>query len=143
LAILNSLCSAGFDCDGFIKFTRNNMKYWRLFLMILVIVSGLIAAPPVGEITISQPEDRWFAMDKLKHFSTSFYLTTTLFYGQNRIFDVKSDQANLNAAGLTISLGVLKEIRDLKQKENYFSWRDLVVDILGVGAAIFFINGIK
>ncbi|HPC35946.1 MAG TPA: DUF2279 domain-containing protein [Candidatus Marinimicrobia bacterium] len=111
--------------------------------MILVIVSGLTAAPPVGEITKSQPEDRWFAMDKLKHFSTSFYLTTTLFYGQNRIFDVKSDKANRNAAGLTISLGVLKEIRDLNQKENYFSWRDLVVDILGVGAAIFFINGIK
>ena len=119
------------------------MKNWWLLLLIFAIGGRLLAVPPVGEIIKSKPDDEWFAMDKLKHFSTSFYLTTTLFYSQNRIFDLKTDQANRNAAGLTISLGLLKEIRDLKQKENYFSWRDLVADILGAGAAILFINGIE
>ncbi len=119
------------------------MKNWWLLLLIFAIGGRLLAVPPVGEIIKSKPDDKWFAMDKLKHFSTSFYMSTSLFYTQNRVFDLKADRANRNAAGLTISLGLLKEIGDLKQKENYFSWRDLAADILGAGAAILFINGIE
>jgi len=119
------------------------MRIARTFFLMFLLWAGLSAAEPDEKITLSKPVDKWLAMDKLKHFSTSFYLTTTVFYGQNRIFDIQTDKSNLKAVGLTISFGVLKELRDSRQKNNYFSWRDLVADILGTSAAVLVLNRIE
>lgn len=119
------------------------MKITRALFLNLLICAGLSAATPLGNIFKPKPDDKWLAMDKLKHFSTSFYMTTTACYGQNHVFDVPSDKAHVKAAGLTISLGVLKEIRDSRQKNNFFSWRDLVADILGTSAAVLVLNRIE
>jgi len=118
------------------------VRIWRTIFLVILLSGGLLAAPG-GNFFKPKPGDRWLAMDKLKHFSTSFYMTTTAFYGQNRIFNVSTEKAHVKAVGLTISLGMLKEIRDSRQKNNCFSWRDLAADILGSGAAILLLSRIE
>ena len=46
-------------------------------------------------------KDSWLALDKLKHFTTAMYLTTTSFYVQSRIFDL--DRSRANSITLTVS----------------------------------------
>jgi uncharacterized protein YfiM (DUF2279 family) len=119
------------------------MKGLRILVVILALMTGLSAQSPLAPVGPPKPADKWLALDKLKHFSTSFYLTTTAFYGQNRILDEKSGTAHFKSATLTISLGILKEIRDSRQKGNIFSWRDLAADALGAGAALLLLGRIE
>ena len=75
--------------------------------------------------------DYWFSRDKTHHFLTSAFLTTAGFY----FFREQSRWSNLNsqqgAVCFSLSLGLIKEIRDGRKKTNDFSWKDLTVDILG------------
>jgi len=118
------------------------MKNWQSLLAILLILIGFSVGARAENINNPKDDDKWLAPDKLKHFSTSLFMTTTLFYGQSRIFNVQAERANQKAVGLTISLGVLKEWRDSRQPENYFSWRDLAIDILGVSTAVLILSKI-
>ena len=82
--------------------------------------------------------DSWFSRDKAHHFLTSAFLTTAGYYycrEQNHFSNFKSQQG---AVCFSLSLGLIKEIRDGMKKNNAFSWKDLVADILGtaVGLAI-------
>ncbi|MFH1213000.1 MAG: DUF2279 domain-containing protein [Candidatus Neomarinimicrobiota bacterium] len=118
------------------------MKIWRPLILILLICTGLSAVAPVN-VFDRKTSDKWFAMDKLKHFSTSLYMTTTMFYTQRRIIEMRQKNAALNSIGITISLGILKEVRDGSRKNNYFSWRDLTADVLGAGVAMLILNRIE
>ncbi|MDD5230992.1 MAG: DUF2279 domain-containing protein [Candidatus Marinimicrobia bacterium] len=118
------------------------MKNCRMMLVLLLISTGLSASTPGKSLNDSGNSDKWLALDKLKHFSTSLFMTTTLFYGQNRVFDVQAEKSNMKAVGVTISLGLLKELGDSRHNINHFSWRDLIADILGAGTAILILNRI-
>ena len=75
--------------------------------------------------------DSWFSRDKAHHFFTSAFLTTAGYYfyrEQQRYSNYKSQQG---AVCFSLSLGLLKEIRDGLKKNNFFSWKDLAADILG------------
>lgn len=115
------------------------MKRVVMILTILAIGSALI----YGQRGESDQRDFWFGRDKLKHFSSSFVLTTTGYYIQTRIIDYP-DTKSLGCAGLvTVSLGLGKELRDRRKPKGLFSRRDLLADVAGAGLAILFIKVIQ
>jgi len=84
----------------------------------------------------------WFGLDKLKHLSSSFILTTTGYYIQSKMTDITNTKSMTNSGMLTISLGLGKEITDSKKPGGIFSIRDLTVDFAGLGLALIFIRAI-
>jgi uncharacterized protein YfiM (DUF2279 family) len=86
------------------------------------------AAPP--------PPDAWLGEDKVKHFTTSFAVTTMGFAGA-RTISIPRDGALAAAAAGSLLLGVAKELHD-RARGHPFSLRDLVWDALGTGLAISF-----
>ncbi len=96
-----------------------------------------------GNVLPDKQKDPWFAIDKLKHLSSSFMVTTTGYYIQNKISGIPKDQS-INTAGIiTISLGIGKEINDRRKPRGMFSIRDLITDAMGVCLAITFIQAIS
>jgi len=81
-----------------------------------------------------RPPDRFFGEDKLKHFFTSFVVTSLAASGA-RAMGMEPDAAVLVGAGTGATVGVLKEISDLGREGETASLYDIVWDLGGVGAA--------
>jgi uncharacterized protein YfiM (DUF2279 family) len=79
------------------------------------------------------PNDRWFAGDKLQHFFTSAFVQS-MSYGVLRRTGVEHGPALAGASAVTATVGVGKELTDLRTKGE-FSVRDLTWDAAGAGAA--------
>lgn len=82
-------------------------------------------------LKLRKTEDRWIAKDKAKHFLASFYLTgatSYYFYHHENFERQKSIQWGM---GCSLVLGLTKEINDQRRPNGTFSWKDLIVDILG------------
>ncbi len=106
-----------------------------LLLLLFMIEVGLGQSD-----SLRRPVDGWFRLDKLKHFSTSFYLTTTSYYFQARAGHLPERQATKNAVWLSFTMGLGKEFWDRRKPQGFFSWRDLVYDALGITGAVLFIK---
>lgn len=72
-------------------------------------------------------KDPWWAKDKALHFGVSFVVST----GTYMLFKNCSRNPRTEAFGLTVSLGIMKEIYDWKLKRKFFSYKDLFFDITG------------
>ena len=75
----------------------------------------------------------WFGVDKIKHFFISAFVTSVSFSafqaaGANR------RTALTGALGVTAAAGIGRELHD-RRKKNSFSYRDLIWDAVGAGAA--------
>ena len=82
-----------------------------------------------------RPPDRLFGEDKLKHFFTSF-LVTSLSASGARLAGLDHDTSLLVGAGVGAGVGVAKEMSDLRnQPQETPSLLDLAWDLAGVGAA--------
>jgi uncharacterized protein YfiM (DUF2279 family) len=81
-----------------------------------------------------QPADRFFGEDKLKHFLTSFVVTSLAASGA-RAAGMEPDAALWVGVGTGATVGVLKEISDLNREGATASFNDIVWDLGGVGAA--------
>jgi uncharacterized protein YfiM (DUF2279 family) len=79
------------------------------------------------------PHDSWLGADKVKHFFLSAFIESVTYSGL-RLAHVDRGTALPVAAGLTMSLGVAKEVRD-RATEGLFSLGDLTWDAAGTGAA--------
>jgi uncharacterized protein YfiM (DUF2279 family) len=79
------------------------------------------------------PDDRWLAEDKLKHFFTSFVATSLAASGA-RVAGLDRERSLVLGAGAGLGAGVLKEIHDARAGGG-FSYRDLLWDLAGIGAA--------
>lgn len=87
------------------------------------------------KITLS---DSWFSRDKIHHFLTSAFLSGVGYYflhDEQNFSNPKSQQVGIC---FSVSLGLLKEIRDGFMPKNAFSVKDFIADILGtiVGIAL-------
>ncbi|GAB4335738.1 MAG: hypothetical protein Kow0037_16110 [Calditrichia bacterium] len=80
--------------------------------------------------------DAWFGSDKAKHFVLSS--VTTLFIAKHLQVaqGYSSQKSQLTGAGISISLGLVKEFRDRKRPGNHFCWKDLVADLAGISAGL-------
>lgn len=90
---------------------------------------------PKFKITLS---DSWFSRDKVHHFLTSAFLSGTGYYFLREEQNYSNKLSQQGGFCFSISLGLVKEIRDGFKPQNAFSVKDLVADILGtlVGIAI-------
>ncbi|MFO7260004.1 MAG: hypothetical protein DIU52_002535 [bacterium] len=81
-----------------------------------------------------QAEDRWFAQDKLLHFTASFG-GFNLAYGALRTAQLGREPAMIGAAAIAGVAGVWKEWRD-RRRGGPFSARDLAWDVIGIAAGV-------
>lgn len=79
-------------------------------------------------------EDRWFAQDKLLHFTASFG-GFNLAYGALRTVQLGREPAMIGAAAVVGAAGLWKEWRD-RRRGGPFSARDLAWDGLGILAGL-------
>lgn len=85
-----------------------------------------------GQAAVAHP-DSWFGIDKLKHFFMSVFIESVS-YSALQAAGVNHRPALGGAIGITLGLGVARELHDRRQKGNIFSVRDLTWDALGAGA---------
>ncbi len=84
-------------------------------------------------LSLTAPPDRWFGSDKLKHFFIAAF-TQSVAYSAFQAARVRHDQALAGAWAVTATVSIAKEIRD-RRSYGLFSYRDLVWDAAGAGAA--------
>lgn len=80
------------------------------------------------------PPERFFGEDKLKHFFTSFVVTSLAATGA-RAAGLDADASTWVGVGAGTTVGVLKEVSDLNREGATASLYDIVWDLGGVGAA--------
>lgn len=90
-------------------------------------------APMALALSLTIPPDNWFGSDKVKHFFIAAF-TQTVSYSALQAARVHHDQALAGAWAITATVSIAKEIRD-KRSYGLFSYRDLVWDAAGAGAA--------
>ncbi|GAB4366822.1 MAG: hypothetical protein Kow0042_07000 [Calditrichia bacterium] len=78
--------------------------------------------------------------DKIQHFTMSL-ISTVLFYKLSETeLKINPGPSKQIAAGLTFGLGIAKEIRDSTRRNNYFSLKDLLANLAGIGVGMILIN---
>ena len=78
----------------------------------------------------SHYEDRWFGRDKLYHFTASGIIGA----GSTAIAENNGgseEDSIVIGISVTFGVGASKEFYDLALKETYWSWKDLIWDIVG------------
>lgn len=94
----------------------------------------------VTAVRKQSPEDRFLAPDKAQHFM--FSIIATVFTSQ--MLERKAGTGHRNslqmAGGVTLTLGIGKEIRDSRQPRNHFSWKDLLADVAGIAVGLVLAN---
>lgn len=88
----------------------------------------------LGRPDAPQPPDRFFGEDKLKHFVTSFIVTSLAASGA-RAAGLDHESSVLVGAGTGTAVGLLKEVSDHGREGSTASLYDVVWDLAGVGAA--------
>lgn len=82
----------------------------------------------IAALLLQAPADRWFAADKIKHFFLSAFVQS-ISYSALRAGNADHRSALLGATGVTMAVGITKELRD--RSGTRFSTRDLVWDAAG------------
>ena len=108
-------------------------------LLLALAAPALAQVPPPGapaaDSLVAPPPDAWFGNDKAKHAGLSFALAAGGGLALRHGMDARRGDAVAFAAGVTLALGVTKEVADARRPRSpLFSWRDLVAD--AVGAAL-------
>jgi uncharacterized protein YfiM (DUF2279 family) len=89
-----------------------------------------------------EKEDQWFSPDKGYHVMGSLISTTLLGQISIREFGTSVENSKVLGACTTLALGISKEIYDSGKSKNYFSWKDLTANGLGIIIGILLL-GIK
>ncbi len=76
--------------------------------------------------------DPWTSADKGQHLLGSMMLTVAAAKSLQKFYSVDSRQAKWNAAAITISVGIGKEISDYFRPGHVCSYKDLLADGLGI-----------
>jgi putative lipoprotein len=78
-------------------------------------------------------QDSWFGADKIKHFFVSAFIESVT-YSALQAARVNHRAALGSAIGVTMAVGVGREIHDKRTPGNIFSVRDLTWDAVGATA---------
>ena len=82
---------------------------------------------------VSVRSDSWFGIDKLKHFLMSAFIDSVS-YSALQAMGADRRGAMGGAIGITLGVGVARELHDRRIPGNIFSVRDLTWDALGTAA---------
>jgi putative lipoprotein len=77
--------------------------------------------------------DSWFGIDKIKHFFMSAFIESVS-YSALQAARVHHKSAMAGAIGITLGVGVAREIHDKRTPGKIFSVRDLTWDAIGTAA---------
>lgn len=88
----------------------------------------------LGRPDAPRQPDPFFGEDKLKHFVTSFIVTSLAASGA-RAAGLDHDTALMVGVGTGAAAGVAKELSDRGREGSTASFNDIVWDLAGVGAA--------
>jgi uncharacterized protein YfiM (DUF2279 family) len=99
-----------------------------------LLVTMILATAPDPESS----RDRWFAEDKLRHFVTSF-VVTSVSASSARAAGLDRRRGIVAGAGTGVLVGLLKEVHDTRSG-GIFSTRDLLWDLGGVGGAVLLLD---
>jgi uncharacterized protein YfiM (DUF2279 family) len=97
------------------------------FLHGIVTVALVLGA---GCATVDHPDDRWFGRDKAYHCAAAAVIgagVTALVSG-DELSDV---EAGARGTGAAVIAGASKEWFDRGVRKTYWSWKDLVWDLIG------------
>ena len=84
--------------------------------------------------------DKWFAIDKLQHFSYSCLISLGCQYVLvNKQNNTEAESLPISSA-LSFSAGLLKELDDNRKENGFFSWKDMVANAAGIAVAAVIIS---
>ena len=90
--------------------------------------------------TKAERVDKWFAIDKLQHFSYSCLISLGCQYVLvNKQSNTEKESLPISSA-LSFSAGLLKELNDNRGKNGFFSWKDMVANAAGIAVAAVIIS---
>jgi len=97
----------------------------------------------VQDTVSTQPtRDEWLAKDKTQHFVVSALLAGFGFAILREPLGRSEKQSFYFSGGVVLSVGIGKELYDLKKPKGHASFKDLAADILGIGITLFLIKTI-
>lgn len=94
-------------------------------------------------ISLRQNSDPWLGKDKFDHFLASAFLTCLAYHAGRNSVALEHKNAISYASGITLSLGLGKEIWDKKSKRGHPSLCDLLADISGVALGFLICSQMK
>ena len=77
-------------------------------------------------------QDKWFAIDKVQHFSYSCLISLGIQYVLVNKMEMDETAALPVSLGISFTAGITKEIQDSKSKNGFFSRKDLMANGLGI-----------
>ena len=95
---------------------------------------------PVLAIDKDQPQDKWFAIDKVQHFSYSCLVSLGTQYVLVNKMGKDETSALPVSLGISFTAGITKEIQDSKSKNGFFSRKDLVANTMGILFSVIIIS---
>ena len=103
----------------------------------LVAQNDLILEEEVSSQTADQKEklkrvDKWFAIDKLQHFSYSCLISLGCQYVLVNKYDNSESEALPISTVLSFSAGLSKELNDSRGKNGFFSVKDMIANCVGL-----------
>jgi len=88
----------------------------------------------------SERVDKWFAIDKLQHFSYSCLISLGCQYVLVNKNGKTEEESLPISSSLSFSAGLLKELDDNRKENGFFSWKDMVANIVGIIVATVIIS---
>jgi len=118
------------------KITIINIIPSALFSLVLF----FLLLTPVLAIEKDQPQDKWFAIDKVQHFSYSCLVSLGIQYVLVNKMGKDETSALPVSLGISFTAGIAKEIQDSKSKNGFFSHKDLVANTMGIIFSVIIIS---
>ena len=84
--------------------------------------------------------DKWFAIDKLQHFSYSCLISLGCQYVLVNKYDTSESEALPISTVLSFSAGLSKELNDSRVRNGFFSVKDMIANCAGLIVASAIIN---
>ena len=107
---------------------------------LLGLVLFFVLLTPVLAIEKDQPQDKWFAIDKVQHFSYSCLVSLGIQYVLVNKMGKDETSALPVSLGMSFTAGITKEIQDSKSKNGFFSRKDLVANTMGIIFSVIIIS---
>jgi len=104
-----------------------------------LILFFLLLTPSLA-IEKDQPQDKWFAIDKVQHFSYSCLVSLGTQYVLVNKMGRDETSALPVSLGISFTAGIAKEIQDSKSKNGFFSRKDVIANSMGIIFSVIIIS---
>jgi len=137
----------------------NNRKYPIFIFVFSISLSGIVLAETSKDMKDGKDEalslkapaqkdqkietrkgDKWFAIDKVQHFSYSCLISLGCQYVLVNKFDNTEEESLPMSSAMSLGAGLLKELNDSRDNDGLFSLKDMVANMAGIALAALIID---